>query len=95
MKLTPPVTKRLSKMAPKVVWWKSKEEALSNPKDLIARVMALGTWEDVQELEKIVKLRFLKIALKEAAPGVFQPDAWCYWHRHLQMRLSSLPRRKL
>lgn len=95
MKLAPSMVRRLGKWAGDVLWWKTAREALADPLDLVARVMARGTWEDVQELQGLVGPQILKGALKNAAPGVFEPDAWNYWHRRLGLRLTHVPKRNL
>ena len=88
MDLTPARSRKMSRWAKKFVWWKTPRETLSRPMDLVARIMALGTWEDVQELMAMVGRRIMKKALKDAAPGIFDPPGWHYWHRRLGLRLS-------
>lgn len=93
--MTPASLRKMSGWSRKFVWWKTSKETLSRPMDLVARVMALGTWEDVRELLDLVGRPSMKKALKEAAPGIFDPPAWHYWHRRLGLRLAPLPKRKL
>jgi len=95
MDWTPSRLRKMSCWSRKFVWWKPGRETLARPMDLVARVMALGTWEDVQQLKAVVGSRVMKKAIKEAAPGVFSPPAWHYWHHRLGLCLSPVPKRKL
>ncbi|MGH8123712.1 MAG: hypothetical protein ACREPT_13175, partial [Rudaea sp.] len=47
----PPVSREIIEpLARKYVWWKSPEEALAFPRRVMARVMDVGDYSDVQAL---------------------------------------------
>jgi hypothetical protein len=48
---------RLRPFATRYVWWKTAEEALQYPERLVAQVMNIGSFEDLQRLDEIVLLR--------------------------------------
>ena len=68
-KMTDP---RLLDLANRYVWWLSPEEALEFPQRVIARIVDMGTFEDIHELVAIV-------ALQNAEAGQFRPRSWSYW----------------
>lgn len=71
---------RLVDLARRYVWWLSAEEALEYPQRVIARIMDLGTFEDIHELVAIVGEDSLRQALQSAEAGQFRPRSWSYWH---------------
>ena len=70
---------RLFDLAKRYVWWLPPEEALEYPQHVIARVMDIGTFEDVHELIEIVGEESLRRALQNADAGQFRPRSWSYW----------------
>ena len=38
----------LEQLARRLIWWKPPEESLRRPERVIAQVMALGTWDDIE-----------------------------------------------
>ncbi len=70
---------RLIHLARRYVWWLSPEEALEYPQRVIARIMDLGTFEDIHELVAIVGEDTLRQALHNAEAGQFRPRSWSYW----------------
>jgi hypothetical protein len=66
-------------LARRNVWWLSPEEALEYPQRVIARIMDMGTFEDIHELVGIVGEDALRQALKDAEAGQFRPRSWSYW----------------
>ena len=81
----------------KYLWWKSVEQATKDSHQLIAQVMSLGTFEDVQKLRSILSDDRLVGTLEDAEPGEFRPRSWAYWHWVLNgfhdETLPPLPRR--
>ena len=75
-KMTDP---RLLDLAKRYVWWLSPEEALEYPQRVIARIMDVGTFEDIHELVAIVGEDSLRQALQNAEAGQFRPRSWSYW----------------
>ena len=83
-------------MAQNFIWWKNPEEGAQNLIDLICRVMTLGTWEDVQELQEAVGEQKFRQALSHAPPGIFDERSWNYWHyRFGILPIPPLPKRSL
>lgn len=70
-------------MAGKYLWWKTPEEALTMPDRIIAQVMNLGTFDDVEQLAALFGDERLGEVLTRAEPGVFDERSWAYWHYRL------------
>lgn len=89
----------LKNLARKYVWWKSPEEAVSFPNRVIAHVMNIGDYDDMQSLAKSVGDSLLREALQNAEAGQFNPRSWAYWHYRLGLALPGqvpdMPERKL
>ena len=75
----------LERVAPRYIWWKTPVEAMLHPDRLIAQVMDLGTYEDVQELVRLVDSGRLREVLIHAEAGWFRPRSWSYWHYRLRL----------
>lgn len=87
----------LIRLASKYIWWQTAEEAVSMPERVIAQVMNIGDYRDVQALaEEIGDLR-LQAVLKKAEAGQFSPRSWAYWHYRLKAaafgEVPELPKR--
>jgi len=70
----------LMQLARRLVWWKSPEEALLAPDRLVAQVMALGTWDDIEVAKRHFGIESFRRVLAAAPPGVFDRRSWHYWH---------------
>ena len=70
---------RLLELAKRYTWWLGPEDALEYPQRVIARIMDMGTFEDIHELVGIVGENSLRQALKRAEAGQFRPRSWSYW----------------
>lgn len=83
--------------ARRYIWWKSPEDALEQPRRVIAQVMNLGDHRDVEALARIVGDEVLRDALEHAEAGQFGERAWAYWHYRLGLaevgRVPPLPTR--
>lgn len=73
----------LKKFARKYVWWKTPEEAIAMPERVIAQVMNIGDYGDVQELASQVGEDVLSAVLEHAESGQFNARSWAYWHYRL------------
>ncbi len=73
----------LKRLASKYVWWKSPEEALGTPERVIAQVMNIGDYDDVQALAASVGDDALREVLIHAEAGQFNERSWAYWHYRL------------
>ena len=86
----------IRELAGRMIWWKEPEETLRYPARLLAQVMALGTWDDVQLARRLWTREEFVAVLREAPPGVFDPRSWVYWHRVLKVEpVPPLPQRQL
>ena len=74
---------QLKAFAKTYIWWKTPEEAVLYPHLVIARVMDIGTWEDVTLLMEMIPEHGLRERLREAEAGQFRPQSWSYWHYKL------------
>lgn len=89
----------LSLFARKYVWWKSEKEAAEQPERVIAQVMNIGDFDDVQALEMLAGTELLTKILNEAEIGQFSPRSWSYWHYRLDLaavdEVPTMPSRRL
>lgn len=67
-------------LAKRYMWWLEPEIAMEYPQRVIARIMDMGTFEDIHELVGIVGEDSLRAALESAEAGQFRPRSWSYWH---------------
>ena len=88
----------LKSHASKYVWWKTPDEALAMPERVIAQVMDVGDYADVQQLASLVGDDVLRDILTGAEAGQFHPRSWTYWHYRLGLsglgQVPPLPRRR-
>mgnify|MGYP001608610284 CR=1 FL=1 len=73
----------LKSLARKYIWWQTVDEALEDPPRVIAQVMDIGDYDDVQLLAKQVGDNVLREVLTHAEAGQFRPRSWAYWHYRL------------
>jgi hypothetical protein len=90
---------RLLELATRYTWWLAPQEAMEYPQRVIARIMDLGTFEDIHELVSIVGEDALRQALSSAEAGQFRPRSWSYWQYLLNgladSALPPLPQRRV
>ena len=84
----------------KYLWWKTPPEAIASPERLIAQVMDIGTYEDVQKLTAGTGKEMLRGILRNAQAGYFNPKSWAYWHYRLGLvkpgeQMPGMPKRIL
>ena len=75
----------LKPLAGKYIWWKTPEEAVSMPERVIAQVMNIGDYSDVQALASQVGDEVLREVLTHAEAGQFNERSWAYWHYRLEL----------
>lgn len=86
----------LVRLARRLFWWKSPEEALRWPGRLLAQVMTLGSWDDIQVARRHWSEEEFREVLRRPPPGVFDRRSWTYWHLMLGLEpVPPLPRRCL
>jgi len=80
-------------LAKRLIWWQSPAEAVKDEPRLLAQVMVLGTWEDVQQARAIWPQSAFRTVLKNPPPGLFDPKSWNYWHLIFHLPVPPLPAR--
>lgn len=87
----------LKKLASKYIWWKSADEAVATPQRVIAQVMNIGDFDDMQTLAREAGDDVLRKVIRQAEAGQFDERSWAYWHYRLGLaeleRVPPLPRR--
>lgn len=81
--MTPIDPQALIPWARKYVWWKTPQEAVANPERVLAQVMNIGDYADVQQLAAQVGDEVLRDVLRHAQAGQFNERSWAYWHYRL------------
>lgn len=74
------VQELIRKKAARYIWWETPEEAMAQPARVVAQVMNLGTFEDAQELLRLLGEEFFRDALRHSEAGWFNAKSWHYWH---------------
>jgi len=90
--MTPEMIDALRRLAAKYIWWKTPEEAVAQPERVIAQVMDIGDYGDVQDLVRRVGEARLRGVVELAEPGWFSERSWTYWHYRLNLApLGGVP----
>lgn len=88
----------LKRLAGKYIWWKTPDEAVAMPARVVAQVMNIGDYDDVQALAHQVGDEYLRDVLDHAEIGQFNERSWVYWHYRLGLaapgRVPPLPARR-
>ncbi len=88
----------LKPLASKYIWWKTPEEAVTMPNRVIAQIMNIGDYSDVQILVSQVGDEVLREVLIHAEAGQFNERSWAYWHYRLGLssvdHVPALPVRR-
>jgi len=91
--------KLLKRMAGKYVWWKTPDEAIRFPRLVVAQVMNIGDYDDVQVLAKSVGEDYLREVIVNAEIGQFNDRSWHYWHYRLGLaeygKVPPIPKRRV
>jgi len=91
--------KLLEDFARKYVWWKTPEDAIAQPDRIVAQVMNIGDYDDVQSLVHQAGVPYLCEVLTHAEGGQFNARSWTYWHYRLGLsvpgKVPPLPERRL
>ncbi|MGO9445208.1 MAG: hypothetical protein ACLPXB_10590 [Thiobacillaceae bacterium] len=78
----------LLRLARRYIWWKTPEEAALMPERVIAQVMNIGDYADVQDLVDEAGIETLRSVLTHAEAGEFDERSWVYWN--LRLNLADL-----
>jgi hypothetical protein len=70
----------LLRVAPRVVWFESPEQALADPARFLAYVMTYATPEELGVVRRYVGLDDFREALEQAPPGIMDERSWAYWN---------------
>jgi hypothetical protein len=70
-------------LARRYVWWKTPDEAIAMPQRVMAQVMNIGDYADVQALAEQVGDDVLRDVLRHSEAGQFNARSWAYWHYRL------------
>lgn len=82
----------LKRMASKYIWWKTPDDAADMPGRVIAQVMNIGDYADVQYLANTLGDGALCEVLTHAEAGQFTARSWGYWHYRLGLAsLGNVP----
>ncbi len=74
------VEDKILAVARRVVWFKSPEDALSDPTYFLCYLMQWGTSEDVVIAKTVFTETSFKDALTHAYPGILDKKSWAYWN---------------
>ncbi|MEB0137051.1 hypothetical protein QN362_17080 [Actimicrobium sp. CCC2.4] len=69
--------------ASKYIWWKTPDEAMLLPERVVAQVMNIGDYSDVQTVANRIGDTYLRYVLQHVAIGQFSERSWAYWHYRL------------
>ena len=82
----------LESFAKTFIWWKRPSDAVARPLRVIAQVMELGSFADVEKLAGIVGREAFRETLLQAEAGWFSPPSWHFWHYKLGLaEIGSVP----
>jgi len=81
----------LHQLAARYIWWKTPDEALRYPVRILAQVMDIGDYEDVQRMVDAFGDEVLQSVLRHAEAGQFSPRSWAYWHYRLGLAAPQGP----
>ncbi len=88
----------LKRFARRYIGWKTPNEALRTPLRVVAQVMNMGDYTDIQALAAQLGDEVLRETLIHAEAGQFNARSWHYWHYRLGLaevgRVPPLPARK-
>jgi hypothetical protein len=91
-----PVTVELLHAAKRIIWFKSPEEALANPIELMAYAMKASTDEDMRLLLDYAGREGLIEAIDHAPAGIIDPRSWAYWNAKIgRYPAPAMPRRPI
>lgn len=85
-------------LAAKYIWWKTPDEALRQPERVVAQIMNIGDYDDMQLLKKQAGVDYLREVLARAEAGQYNARSWAYWHYRLGLaapgQVPRQPRRR-
>lgn len=73
----------LKPLASKYIWWETPDEAVDMPERVMAQVMNIGDYTDVQQLVHQVGDDVAREVVAHAQAGQFDARSWAHWHDRL------------
>jgi len=73
----------LERLTPKYLWWEPVSDRGFEEDRILAQIMNIGDFFDMQEVEKEVGKERLRQVIAKAQPGWFNPRSWHFWHYRL------------
>jgi hypothetical protein len=67
------------------IWWKTADEAMRRPDDIVLQIMNMGTTSDTGLLEMIFSKKQLAKAMLESRIGQLDQKSWSFWCRRLKL----------
>jgi hypothetical protein len=80
----------LQQLAGKYIWWKTPDQAMATPERVIAQVMDIGDYPDVQAMANRLGDQVLRDVLTHAQAGQFNIRSWHYWRYRLGLAALGL-----
>ena len=97
--MTPEQQRLLTRWASRYIWWKTPAQALKHPERIIAQVMDIGDYDDVQQMMRAFGENAPCYVIRHAEAGMFRPRSWAYWHYRLGLaapnQVPPLPQRRV
>ena len=91
-----PTTPEFLRAAKRIVWFKSPEESLANPIELMAYALKASTDEDMALLLEHIGASGLAEAIDKAPPGIIDARSWSYWNARIgHFATPPMPTRSL
>lgn len=82
----------IEQLAARYIWWQAPQLAAARPRRVMAQVMDIGDFADVESLTDAVGDDVLREVIAGAEAGEFNPRSWHYWHYRLGLaRLGEVP----
>jgi hypothetical protein len=75
-----PCNADLLRVAPRVLWFESAEQALADPVRFLTYAMTYATADEIAVLRRYVELDDFREALEQAPAGIMDERSWAYWN---------------
>lgn len=81
--MPPDAADLLKRLARKYVWWNAVDGNAHPADRIVAQAMNLGTYADIEALERTLGPERLAAIMTKAEPGWFSPRSWEFWRGRL------------
>jgi hypothetical protein len=81
----PPVDEKLRSYARRYCWDMNPMDATMRKNRVLLRVMDLGVWSDIIDIEHTFGTNELSSILTNAPAGSLRPRSWAFWHYRLKL----------